>query len=228
MVLQNVLQLLFLCHSLQHLDAALATIAPTSTSKKSKVLLPERNFYWIVSTYSYKNLNSCLFYPECSAGWTPFSGRCYRHYAETKSWTSARLHCQTSAPGSGASAGRHARSVGEVRGELASIPDQATNDFLAELHSASAAWVGGTDAVAEGSPDGGWIWTDGTPWHYTSWAPGQPNHKHGQDYLKFSDGSWNDLKNSNKRTFFCQYTGETEISIFLIPDSRYESILHYS
>ena len=44
MVLQNVLQLLFLCHSLQHLDAALATIAPTSTSKKSKVLLPERNF----------------------------------------------------------------------------------------------------------------------------------------------------------------------------------------
>ena len=94
--------------------------------------------------------------------------------------------------------------------------DQATNDFLAELHSGSAAWVGGTDAVAEGSPDGSWIWTDGTPWHYTSWAPGQPNHKHGQDYLIFSDGSWNDLKNSNKRTFFCQYTGETEICILLI------------
>ena len=94
--------------------------------------------------------------------------------------------------------------------------DQATNDFLAELHSGSAAWVGGTDAVAEGSPDGSWIWTDGTPWHYTSWAPGQPNHKHGQDYLKFFDGSWNDLKNSNKRTFFCQYTGETEIYILLI------------
>ena len=94
--------------------------------------------------------------------------------------------------------------------------DQATNHFLAELHSGSAAWVGGTDAVAEGSPDGSWIWTDGTPWHYTSWAPGQPNHKWGQDYLKFSDGSWNDLKNSNKRTFFCQYTGETELSILLI------------
>ena len=40
MVLQNVLQLLFLCHCLQNLDAALATIAPATTAKKSEYLFP--------------------------------------------------------------------------------------------------------------------------------------------------------------------------------------------
>ena len=55
----------------------------------------------------------------CADGWTCsyHNGLCYKYQSTKLPWTEARAHCQ------GLSAG----------GDLASVPDQATNDFLTTL-----------------------------------------------------------------------------------------------
>ena len=133
----------------------------------------------------------------CSQGWTPFpgTGRCYKYHSERKKWQEARSVCQ---------------SVSAGTGELASIPDQATNDFLKHLPSVvGVTWVGGTDSVdhgAHGSSEGKWKWSDGTTWGYESWGSGQPyDPDSNQDYLAFNAGLWNDLGYNEKLSFLCQY-----------------------
>ena len=136
----------------------------------------------------------------CSQGWTyfPGTGRCYKYHSERKKWKDARSTCQSDPAGTG---------------ELASIPDQATNDFLKSLPSVvSFAWVGGTDSDNQGTHDsseGNWKWSDGTVWGYESWGSGQPSDTNSRnDYLAFNAGSWNDLgsyQNDDVLSFLCQY-----------------------
>lgn len=74
-------------------------------------------------------------------------------------WDNARTFCNENAP----------YNVGE----LTSIPDAATNDFLHTLIKDKDVWVGGYyDNITSG-----WQWTDGTPWQYNSWYAGQPNNE---------------------------------------------------
>ena len=93
---------------------------------------------------------------DCAVGWAhfPHTGRCYKHFSEEKLWPDARDFCAREAPGGG--------------GDLVSIPDQATNDFITSL-SSDTAWIGASD---EGSEDV-WKWSDGTPWSYESWGRGE-------------------------------------------------------
>ena len=126
----------------------------------------------------------------CSPGWTffPHTSRCYRHFSKAKTWENARDFCVASS--------LH-------YGDLVSIPDQATNDFLTQL-SDVISWIGATDAASEGN----WQWSDGTPWGYESWAAGEPNNGGGlgQNYGAinyFSTGLWDD--DDSNRPFFCQY-----------------------
>ena len=123
----------------------------------------------------------------CAPGWTPFehTGRCYKLITGAVSWAAARSVCA------------------EHQGDLASVPDQITNDFLSSL-STSSAWLGGSAADSEG----GWTWSDGTPWGHTNWSPGhgQPHNQAGdQDYLVLeqSSGLWYD--EGNPEQFICQY-----------------------
>ena len=92
------------------------------------------------------------------------------------SWTEARTQCQTIAP---------------YNGDLASVPDQATNDFLTTL-TTEVAWLGGNDLESEGV----WIWTDGTPWSFESWNSGEPSNGGGNESfleLNYANvGGWND------------------------------------
>ena len=60
----------------------------------------------------------------------------------------------------------------DVEAYPASIHDNITNDFLAELlPEFTPALIGAIDKSAKGN----WEWHDGTPWDYTNWGPGQPN-----------------------------------------------------
>jgi len=86
-------------------------------------------------------------------------------------------------------------------GYLATITSQAENDFVASLITTAgfSAWLGGSDAAAEGV----WKWADGPEaghlLSYTNWAGGEPNNANGdEDSLMMYAGSglWNDLLHS--------------------------------
>ena len=130
------------------------------------------------------------FFSGCSPGWTyfPNNAHCYKHFSATKTWINARSYC---------------RSLAQTNGDLVSIPDQATNQFLTTL-STDNSWTGASDAASEGS----WTWSDGTPWGYESWLQGEPNNSGDQDYgtiNHYGAGLWDDLQGTYHKPFFCQY-----------------------
>ena len=139
---------------------------------------------------------------ECLAGWTQHTNKCYKFFSAKKQWTDARNEClvQVELQASGSWKSGY---IGKV--DLASVPDMATNNFLASLESTEEAWIGATDAENEGH----WQWSDGTRMSFTNWADGEPNnHYHGkEDYALTNydgNGRWNDYFTVNA-PFFCQY-----------------------
>ena len=126
----------------------------------------------------------------CSPGWTHFpnTGRCYKHFHQPNTWVDARSFC-LSLPSNG---------------DLASIPDQATNDFLTTL-STDKSYIGASDAETEGS----WKWADGTTWGFENWGPGEPNNHGGSQHFGAINyngvGLWDDDSEFVPKPFFCQY-----------------------
>lgn len=78
-------------------------------------------------------------------------------------------------------------AAGERQALLATAPDDDANTFMRELMKDMGVprlWLG-----AERSSDKpGWRWTDGTPWGFTNWAPGEP--KPGSGLLLNAEGKW--------------------------------------
>ena len=136
---------------------------------------------------------------DCSDGGTfsDHTKRCYKYYATPLPCTEARTQCADD----------------NSDGDLASIPDQETNELVMSLlPQYGTYWIGGTDAVSEGV----WQWSDGTPWSYTNWRRGQPdNDMGGQHHLYISGpsegevhGQWSDQQDegaNNRFMFICQY-----------------------
>ena len=52
----------------------------------------------------------------------------------------------------------------KLQGELASVPDQETKEFLTNLGNKVEHWIGGQ------KNEGNWTWTDKTPWRNEFWA----------------------------------------------------------
>ena len=116
----------------------------------------------------------------CPSGWPYFNWNCYKYFEETLSWKEARDHCMNNG------------------GDLASVPDQKTNNFLLTLIS-SRAFIGGTR-----NSSGQWSWTDGSPFTFTHWAPGNPSGDGKVLEMVNDDGTINDLPDSAHRCFLCQ------------------------
>ena len=120
------------------------------------------------------------------------TGSCYKYFPRLLNWDDARAYCQENVP----------YNVGD----LASIPDAGTNDFLQTLIQDAYIWVGGLRDESSS-----WIWSNGTPWGYTSWHEGQPNNGGGvQSHLAFnfySSGKWNDEQKDGWKKFVCSYKG---------------------
>ena len=111
------------------------------------------------------------------------------------SWDDARRFCQLNVPYN--------------IGDLAAVPDAGTNDFLQQLIQDAYVWVGGflDDNTTS------WMWSDGTPWNYENWYPGQPNNGGGlQTHVAFnvdSSGFWDDEFKEEEKSFICNYRGNS-------------------
>ena len=134
-----------------------------------------------------------VFCLDCASGWSGLlhTGKCYKHVPTKTTWPDAWASCQKLAPS----------------GNLASIPDKTTNDFLTKLAN-DKFWTGGFQASS-----GKFVWMNGDQWTgYTSWAPGEPTggsnqyiEVHTESTGEWRPGMWNDAISSDKLGAMCQY-----------------------
>ncbi|XP_077993135.1 C-type mannose receptor 2-like [Glandiceps talaboti] len=98
-------------------------------------------------------------------------------------------------------------------GHLLSIKDQTEQTFInARMYglTASVFWMGANDRTYEG----GWEWSDGTPFAFLNWADGEPNdYNHGETgedctEIIVSSGEWNDHRCDWAHGYVCENNGE--------------------
>ncbi|XP_030005898.1 macrophage mannose receptor 1 [Sphaeramia orbicularis] len=133
---------------------------------------------------------------EKCGSWTPdpFNDFCYLfNYLSMRTWAEARADCVNQG------------------GDLISITDPFEQAFIQGLIQQSptgiSLWMGGHDSVTEG----GWEWTDGSPFRYIRWNAGNPDNYNGEDCLSIliNSGFWNDDNCNAKRGYICKRRGNT-------------------
>jgi len=124
----------------------------------------------------------------CPVDYTFFShtNKCYKYYKRGMTWSRARRFCQSQG------------------GDLPSVLDQQTSDFLTSL-TPGYAWIGGYRISHRSNY---WRWTDGSASRFENWGAGQPNNLKGvQNYLATigpnQNGKWDDVEGKSLY-FICQ------------------------
>uniref|UniRef100_A0A8B9NY81 MRC1 protein n=1 Tax=Apteryx owenii TaxID=8824 RepID=A0A8B9NY81_APTOW len=130
----------------------------------------------------------------CPEDWVLFNNKCFRMFGlnenDTLTWHAARNNC------------RH------FRGNLATISKKETQAFLMSLlkDAATDAWIGLNDINREHS----YLWTDGSPVHYTNWAKGSPSYYSKDDCVFMMKnpteqaGKWKDEECKTSKSYICQ------------------------
>jgi hypothetical protein len=99
-----------------------------------------------------------------------------------------------------------------LSGYLASISTEGENLWLFNTLSGLDCWLGGYQPEGSDEPSGDWRWSNGEPWFYSNWGPGEPNDSGNEDYLQFSSAArWNDIGSSS--LYFLVEYGDSEIDI---------------
>ena len=117
------------------------------------------------------------------------NNKCYKLQTTKLSWSDARKSCQADG------------------GDLASVVDQETNEFIKNL-TVGWTWIGGYRVVDDQDV---WGWTDGSVWSYENWHTLQPDNDLGaQDVVAMNwgqPGRWDDGLNqtNNQHSYVCQY-----------------------
>ncbi|MCU0436222.1 MAG: T9SS type A sorting domain-containing protein [Bacteroidia bacterium] len=107
----------------------------------------------------------------------------YYFYSGTQNWTTAQASCIAQG------------------GHLVTIPDAATNNFLARNLNGGASHIGFTDQVTEGN----FQWVNNMPVTYTNWNAGEPNNSGNEDFGSMnSAGFWNDVNGSVAFNFYLE------------------------
>uniref|UniRef100_A0A3Q4HAJ7 C-type lectin domain-containing protein n=1 Tax=Neolamprologus brichardi TaxID=32507 RepID=A0A3Q4HAJ7_NEOBR len=134
---------------------------------------------------------------QCQSGWREYENKCYFFSTDTKSWLEANefyaeAHCT------------------REQGDLLSITEPFEQTFIQALIQQSptgiSMWMGGHDSMTEG----GWEWTDGSPFRFIHWNAGNPDDYYGEDCLSMliNSGYWNDDNCEYKRGYICKRRGE--------------------
>jgi len=110
---------------------------------------------------------------KCEDDYYPFLNMCYQLVEPEYdiSWNDANFDCKIR------------------RGQLASIPNAETNDFISSLLPPNAkTYIG---LIKDGPADNDWTWTDGSPFGYVNFGAGQPS---GDGFCgAILEAKWNDL-----------------------------------
>ena len=88
-----------------------------------------------------------------------------------------------------------ARAMG---GNLASITSAEENEQVTRIANGNVVWIGGIRKGRGNGPGANhWYWSDGRPWTYTNWHPGEPNNYGGvENRVQLGLGAartWNDV-----------------------------------
>ncbi|XP_061416055.1 macrophage mannose receptor 1-like [Lethenteron reissneri] len=77
--------------------------------------------------------------------------------------------------------------------------------LVANVDTGLALWMGGHDADSAG----GWAWSDGAPFQYFNWAPGEPDGRLGRNCLsmRLDDQKWQDEACTSLRGYICERRG---------------------
>ena len=109
------------------------------------------------------------------------NGSCYAHVDDILNWNQAEDCCVA------------------WGGHLASIHSADANILLNDIRNQDRwTWIGLSDTANNGV----YVWTDGTPYDYENFAPGQPDNTGGESCFHFLDQSygaptWNDYSCSS-------------------------------
>ncbi|KAI8482560.1 hypothetical protein Bbelb_397080 [Branchiostoma belcheri] len=121
---------------------------------------------------------------ECPAGWSLFSGKCYKVFTDAMTYSQARQVCIDNG------------------GSLAMIKNSEINSFVKTLPS-DHKWFGLTDEVTEGQ----FLWEDGsslTSTGFTDWYPGEPNGGSLENCVQYWRQTWNDRSCTDQLGFTCE------------------------
>ncbi|XP_042589383.1 ladderlectin-like [Cyprinus carpio] len=128
---------------------------------------------------------------RCPVDWEKFGTKCFKYFSDLKPWYEAEKHCI------------------DLGGNLASVHNQPTNDFLKTLvkkygNSFPQTWIGAHDAIK----DFIWFWSDGSKFEFSDWQTGEPNNGMRKDEncveMGYGDGNrWNDAHCGTVLSFIC-------------------------
>ncbi|XP_062301394.1 galactose-specific lectin nattectin-like [Scomber scombrus] len=126
---------------------------------------------------------------SCPADWTGSNNRCFLFVSTVKTWADAEKHCQSHG------------------GNLASVHSFDEHHVIQSMiqkvtQSYPLTWLGGSDAQQEGT----WFWSDGSPFSFTYWSPGQPDGGKRANCLVMNFGGgkkFDDQPCHHKRQFVC-------------------------
>ncbi|MEJ7735007.1 MAG: lectin-like protein [Polyangiaceae bacterium] len=117
------------------------------------------------------------------------SGHCYRFSPVELSWMAAASDCAT------------------WNGHLVTVTSAIEEQFLQDLltsEGGAGAWLGATDAATEGV----FVWANGEPWGFESWAPNAPDDPNGNKDCVFHGPpgvfAWNDYGCAGLNTYVCE------------------------
>ena len=139
----------------------------------------------------------CHYDPKpCEPGWTysEHTDLCYKQVLAKTKWKDSMHVCKSESSTPSAN--------------LASIPDQLTNNFLSVLTKGESSWTG-----ASRTPNGNWTWSDNREWTgFTNWGPGEPiiNEQTTEIYMLlnwpgFNPAKWKGMNEDHKAYVLCQY-----------------------
>ncbi|KAG9345584.1 hypothetical protein JZ751_008728 [Albula glossodonta] len=126
--------------------------------------------------------------------WYRVGSYCMKYFNTPLNFSDAEFNCRSKAPG----------------GHLVSVHDSNANtDLLCIVMKYNAShpriWMGGMELFMSNK----FVWTDGSPWNFQMWVPGQPdNTQNKEDCVEMNwgnNGKWNDDRCHLKKTFVCSF-----------------------